>query len=313
MNTHTLTQHLADYIAHIEAIHQSPVHRRQLRFGVLRTLRWLEETHGVVRAEQLSGVHLDGWFRHVSTRHTRKGFPLKVTSVSKQGQCDRAFFGWLAQRGILPASICEALPQVKLPHTLPTSVLTHAQMVRLLDKADTQTPMANQFRTMMELLYTSGMRIAELLALDVVAPDLDHGLIRVLGKGQKERMVPIGATACRFLYNYIKCIRPMLQREVGQTALFLDEAGHRMPYHTFRRLLGSVVEKSEIHVNITAHTIRRSCATEMIRGGAGLWIVGEQLGHTNVETLKHYIKLTAVDLKKSHAKHHPRERDRDAR
>jgi site-specific recombinase XerD len=86
-----------------------------------------------------------------------------------------------------------------------------------------------------------------------------------------------------------------------------------MPYHTFRRLLNAVIEESGIKINVTAHTFRRSCATEMIRGGANLWMVGEQLGHANVDTLKHYVKLTAVDLKKSHAKHHPRERDYRAR
>ena len=313
MNTPTLIKRLDDYLAHIEAIHQSPVHRRQLRFNVLRTLRWLAETHGVVRAEQLSAVHLDGWFRHVSTRRTRKGVPLKSTSVSKQGQCDRAFFGWLEQRGVLPTGICEALPQVKIPHLLPTSVLSHAQMVRLLDKSDTQTPMAYQLRTMVELLYTTGMRISELLGLDLGAMELDHKLIRVRGKGEKDRVVPVGVTACRFFENYLKGIRPLLQREAGQTALFLDGSGQRMPYHTFRRLLHAVVEESGIKINVTAHTFRRSCATEMIRGGANLWMVGEQLGHANVETLKHYVKLTVVDLKKSHAKHHPRERDRDAR
>jgi integrase/recombinase XerD len=313
MKTLTLTQRLDAYLSHARAINQSPVHIRQLRFNVLRTFRWLESTHQVICAEQLTAVHLDGWFRHVSTRRTRKGLPLKATSVSKQLQCDRAFFAWLEIKGAVPTGISEALPQVKMPYLLPTSVLDHSKMVRLLERTKTDTPKMYRLRTMMEVLYSSGMRVAELLGLDLESLDLGNLLVRVMGKGEKERVVPIGVTAGRFLEGYLKGIRPLLQRTPGQTALFLDESGQRMPYHTFRRLLNAVIEDSGIKINVTAHTFRRSCATEMIRGGANLWMVGEQLGHANVDTLKHYVKLTAVDLKKSHAKHHPRERDYRAR
>lgn len=313
MTTATLSRRLDAYLVHATALNQSAVHVRQVRFSVLRTLRWLETTYQITRAEQLTPVHLDGWFRHVTTKRTRAGLPLKATSVSKQLQCDRAFFGWLEKSGILPAGSTEALPQVRLPHLLPTSVLAHAKMVKFLDSVKTDTPTGYRLRTMLELLYTSGLRAAELIGLDLDALDLPNLLIRVVGKGGKERVVPIGATSGRFLANYLKGIRPLLQREPGQVAVFLDDRGARMPYHTLRRLICAARLEAGLPGSVTAHTFRRSCATEMIRGGANLWLVGEQLGHANVETLKHYVKLTAVDLKKSHAKHHPRERDRDGR
>jgi integrase/recombinase XerD len=310
MNTPTLAQRLDAYLAHIEAIGQSPVHRRQVRFSVLRTIQWLEQIHQIQRAEQLTSVHLDGWFRHLSTRRTRKGLPLKATSVSKQFQCDRAFLLWLEKQGVIPTGISEALPSIKIPHLLPTSVLNHSQAVQVLKSVRPDTPSAYRLRTMLEVLYSSGMRAAELIGLNLDSVDLSHLLVRVWGKGSKERMAPLGVTAGRFVEGYLKGIRPLLQREPGEIALFLDDNGRRIPYHTLRRMIVSAKVGSGIQINTTAHTFRRSCATEMIRNGANLWLVAAMFGIENVETLHHYVKLNASDLKKSHAKHHPREKDR---
>ena len=307
----TIFDRLDDYLAHTESIQQSVLHRRILGFNIRRTLRWLETTHGVVRAEQITPQHLDGWFRHISARRTRKGLPLKITSVSKQLQCDRVFVQWMEKTGVVPVGLHEALPSVKVPDLLPTSVLDHTKMVRLLDGLEKLTPEGHRRKAMLETLYSSGIRIAELLTMNTDSIDLDKSLARVMGKGSKESVVPIGATARRLVENYLKGIRPLLLREPGEMALWLDRFGERMPYHTFRRDLLAGVAESGLKQPITAHTFRRSCATELIRSGASLWHVKDLLGHSSVETLKHYVRLTIVDLKKTHAKCHPRERDRD--
>lgn len=309
----TLQDRLADYIRGAEARNQSPVHLRCLRFNVLRTLRWLEECHGVTRAEQLLPQHLDAWFRHVSTRRTRKGVPLKITSVFKQIQTDRVFVMWLEKTGAVTTGLHDHLPFMKLPQLLPVSVLDHRKMTRLLDGMEALTPEDHRRRAMMEVLYSSGVRVAELLGMDTESVDLESGVVRVLGKGSKERVVPIGITARRLVESYMKGVRPLLMRVTGQTALWLNRAGERMPYHTFRRELKAAVEESGIQEPVTAHTFRRSCATELIRAGANIWHVKDLLGHENVETLNHYVRLTAVDLKATHKKCHPRERERNDR
>lgn len=309
----TLLDRLGDYLRHAESRNQSPVHMRCLRYNVQRTLRWLEETHGVVRAEQLTPEHLDGWFRHVSTRRTRRGLPLKITSVSKQLETDRVFVLWLEKNGACPVGLHEFLPSVKLPQLLPVGVLTHEKMSRLLDGLDGLTPDDHRRRAMMEVLYSSGIRVAELLGMDTGSVDLEHGVVRVFGKGSKERIVPIGITARRLVETYLKGVRPLFLRAPGQTALWLNRSGERMPYHTFRREIKAAVADTGLKEPVTAHTFRRSCATELIRSGANLWHVKDLLGHENVETLNHYVRLTAVDLKATHKKCHPRERDRDAR
>ena len=143
---------------------------------------------------------------------------------------------------------------------------------------------------MLEVLYSTGIRVGELLGLNVTDVDLDNATAVVLGKGNKQRVVPIGKTALRLLESYLKAVRPFLLSRADEPALFLNHAGQRMPYHTFRR----------------------SCTTELIRAGANLYHVKELLGHEDLETLKHYTKLTIEDLKATHARCHPREQEKPA-
>ena len=122
-------------------------------------------------------------------------------------------------------------------------------------------------------------------------------------------MVPIGKTALQYLESYLRAVRPLLVKDSGEKALFVDSMGKRFPYYTFRRLIKACAKKARLEVCVTAHTFRRSCATELLRGGANMYHVKELLGHESLETLKHYAKLTITDLKATHAKCHPREKD----
>jgi site-specific recombinase XerD len=113
----------------------------------------------------------------------------------------------------------------------------------------------------------------------------------------------------RHLESYIKAVRPFLVREATEPAVFLDRSGKRLPYHTLRRIIQRHTQACDVEVAVTAHTFRRSCTTEMIRGGANLYHVKELLGHESLETVKHYTKLTIEDLRKTHQKCHPREKN----
>lgn len=304
----TLRQQLDDYLAYARSLRRSPVHLRMLRYSVLRTLLWLEEHQGVTKANQLAPRQVTTWIKVVAARRTTKGIPVKQCTVAKQLDADRTFFTWLEHEGLVPASIPSAFPRIKLPDFLPTSVLTHGQMVRLLERIDVTGPAGYQLRAMLEVLYSSGVRIAELLGMDLDAVDLANATARVHGKGDKWRIVPLGRTAVRFLEGYVKGVRGLRLREPEERAIWLGRDGHRLAYHVFRRELVEMVRDAGLPVVVTAHTFRRSCATELVRGGANLWHVKDLLGHENLETLKHYTRLTIVDLKKTHARCHPRER-----
>jgi integrase/recombinase XerC len=298
-----------DFLSHMEFCGRSPHTIRMLRHCVGHTLRWLEETQRVTGPDQLNRGHLELWVKTVQARRTTKGLPRQLNTLIKQYETDRVFIQWLEKRGALPAGLHETLPRVKQKNLLPTSVLTHEQMEQLLSRTDITTTDGFQLRAMQEFLYTSGVRIAELLGLNLDSVDLVARTARVIGKGQKERMVPFGLTAHDFLEAYLTGIRPLRLRDPFETALWLDRQGSRMPYHTFRRDLIEVVDAAGLDDDVRPHTFRRSCATVLLRGGANVWYVKDLLGHERVDTLDPYLRLLIDDLRKTHAECHPREKD----
>jgi integrase/recombinase XerD len=137
--------------------------------------------------------------------------------------------------------------------------------------------------------------------------DFGNATAKVLGKGRKERIVPVGRTALQYLEGYIRAVRPMAVGTSGERAIFVNGGGKRFPYYTFLRLLHVTARRAGLPANVTPHTFRRSCTTELLRGGANMYHVKELLGHESLDTLKHYAKLTINDLKKEHQRCHPRE------
>jgi site-specific recombinase XerD len=306
----TLSEHLDAWLDQERAHGRSATHLRATLYGARRWLRWLGETHAIATPDRLRRETLEAWQLHLACRSTRKGVPLKPSSINREVESVRAFLAWLAGRGLVPSSLLAALSYVAQPKLLPTSVLTHAQMRRALATLDGSTPEGIRDRAMLEMLYSSGLRAAELLGLDVRDVDLDNATALVMGKGAKQRVVPIGRTALRHLESYLKGVRPfLLKTNPAQPALWLNGRGERVLYPVLLRRVHEHLKNAGLPATVTPHTFRRSCTTELIRGGANLWHVKELLGHENLDTLRHYAKLTIADLKKTHAKCHPRERD----
>ena len=316
MNAKTLDEILAELLAHMGARRFSRYTVRQNRCGIGLFLRWLREAHGVRTPDRLRRAHLEGWQKHVAGE-TLRGRPLKPRTVNKRLETLRNLLKYLGERGYAGRSLEEAVEYVKEPQVLPGSVLAHAQARRMLERVATDTPAGYRNRVLLELLYTSGIRAAELLGLEVEHVDFANGTARVMGKGEKERVVPIGRTALGLLENYVKGVRPFLLRPAlsavdghpAQQALFLDEQGRRLPYHTLRRIVHAAARAAGLAENVTPHTFRRSCTTELLRGGAGMYQVKELLGHASLDTLQHYARLTIHDLKQEHQRCHPREKD----
>lgn len=305
----TLHEWLADYLAHAAALGKSPVYLRTVRFQALAFLRWLLESHQVATADLLRREHLDAWTKHLAAHRTAKGLPLKPRSVNKQIESVRGLLHWIGVRGIVPAALVDALIYVNEPQFLPTSILPHAQVKKLSAKIDTTDAAGFRDRAMIETLYSTGVRAAELCGLDVADVDLGNATAIVTGKGNKQRVVPIGKTALRLLESYLRGVRPFLIKKPGERALWLNRNGERVAYAVLLRRMHEHADRLDLPVTVTPHTFRRSCTTELIRGGANLWHVKELLGHEDLDTLHHYTKLTISDLKKTHARCHPRERE----
>jgi integrase/recombinase XerD len=307
MNSTALAEILVEFLEHLRARRFSPCTLKQNRYGIGNLLRWLEG-RGVRTPDQLRRAHLEDWQKHVAGLAVR-GRPLKPRSVNKRIETAKNFLRYLGARGYAGRQLEEAIEYVKEPKVLPGSTLSHVQARRLLEAVAADTPAGLRNRAILELLYTSGIRAGELVGLDVGHVDFPNATARVTGKGSKERVVPIGRTALALLENYVKGVRPFLVREPAEAALFLDDQGHRFPYHTLRRMIHATADRSGMAVNVTPHTFRRSCTTELLRGGAGMYHVKELLGHESLDTLQHYAKLTIHDLKKEHHRCHPREKD----
>jgi integrase/recombinase XerD len=306
----TLAEHALDHHDRLRSLQYSPATLITSCSNVRSFLRWLEHTYQVRTPDQLRDKHFDQWLKYLSARSTAHGYPLKPRSINKQIENVRGLLKYLAQRGFLSGKLLDVLVFVKVPSLLPTSVLTHAQMKKLLAQIDTTSAAGYRNRTMLELLYSTGLRLSELLGIDVHDLNLDQGTVFVRhGKGNKQRVVPIGKTALRYLESYLVAVRPFLVRDPKERALFLDYWHKRPSIHFLGRFLSRYAKRAGIEIPVTPHTFRRSCTTELIRGGANLYHVKELLGHERLDTLKHYTKLTINDLRKTHARCHPRERD----
>lgn len=304
----TLADLLETYTDHLRAVGMSANTVRGSVYNVRSFLRWLSVHHQIHTADRLRRSMCDDWQKHLSAWRTTKGRPLKPRSINKQVECVRGFLKHLVRQGYVQAALVESLQYVKEPKTLPTSVLTHAQVKKLLGVIDTGSPEGYRDRTMLEVLYSTGIRVGELMGLNVEDVDYHNRTMIVTGKGDKQRVVPVGKTALRYLESYTKAVRSFLLRDCGEKALFLDHNGHRLKHYIVARRLARYADRARLDVHVTPHTFRRSCTTELIRSGANLYHVKELLGHESLDTVRHYAKLTIADLKETHAKCHPRER-----
>jgi site-specific recombinase XerD len=305
----TLDDLLEDFIEHCQVLNFTPRTIRDYTLQLRRELRWWEQRYDIRTADRLGREHIEAWLRYTTTHRTPKGLPMRIKTVHLRVAILRSFLKHLNQAGYICMDLLDALVYPKGEQLLPASVMTHAQVRKLMNRVNTGTPLGYRDRAILELLYTSGIRAAELLGLNVGDVDIKHATARVLGKGRKERVVPIGKTALRYLETYLVAVRPFMTRDdPNDPALFISYQGERLTYTGLRGLVHRYADPLGLDVPVSVHTFRRTCTTELIRGGANVYHVKELLGHESLDMLKPYTKLTIQDLKKTHEKCHPRER-----
>jgi integrase/recombinase XerD len=202
--------------------------------------------------------------------------------------------------------------QPKLPRSLPHPMAVD-EVVRLLEVPDVATPVGLRDRAILEVLYGAGLRISELVGLDVDDVDLDEGFVRVLGKGGKEREVPLGTFARDAVTAYLTRARPEFASKASRAALFLNQRGGRLTRQSCTRLLAACVAAAGIERHVTLHTLRHSFATHLLEGGADVRVVQELLGHASVATTQIYTLVTKDHLREVYYTSHPRARRRASR
>lgn len=219
----------------------------------------------------------------------------------------RSFFAFLARRGVLPRSPAVGLRTVKRERRLP-KFLRDDQVEALLAAPDLATPLGLRDRALLETLYASGMRAGELTALSLPDIDYDEGFVRVIGKGDKERIVLLGRPAVLALTRYLRHGRPQLADKVPKDtgALFLNKDGGRLSGRSVRRMFDRYCHAASGALKITPHTLRHTFATHLLAGGADLRLVQELLGHASLATTQMYTHVTTERLQKVYSEAHPR-------
>jgi integrase/recombinase XerD len=222
--------------------------------------------------------------------------------------CIKKFFAWLKREGEIVYDPASEIEFMKVPKRLPKQALTVREVKKIFSVIDTGTLLGYRNRTMLELFYSSGIRRKELRFLKVKNVDFEEGFLRVIGKGDHERVVPLGKAACRYLETYLKGVRPHLLGSYESDLVFFGRYGKAFTNPPLDKMLQGYVQKAKLTKPVTFHSFRRSCATGMIRNNANVMHVRQMLGHTSMEAIQSYIDLTIVDLKKAHQKTHPREK-----
>ncbi len=230
---------------------------------------------------------------------------LSATSIKLEAVALRIFFRFLTARARIQADPAEKLPLPRLPQTLPQP-LSQPDMAKLVAAPTGDSPLEIRDRALLELLYACGLRIAEACSVRLENLDEEGGVIRVTGKGNKTRLIPVGRAALEALKFYLTNARPKLVSPKSGGEIFLSVRGHALTPARIWQLVRHYAKISGIEEAVHPHQLRHSFATHLLAGGADLRIIQEMLGHASIATTQIYTQVDRGQLKSVHRKFHPR-------
>ena len=229
-----------------------------------------------------------------------------ATTVARKVAAIRSLFNFMVTEGIIKANPIQDVRSPKIGKSLPKPISISQVRLLLEQPSKVSTPEAKRDRAMLELLYASGMRVSELVSLNLGDVDLENGYVRCLGKGSKERVIPIYEQAALVVKEYIEETRTQLVHKADEQALFVNLRGDRLTRQGFWQILKGYAKAANLEIEITPHTLRHSFATHMLNGGADLRSVQELLGHANISTTQVYTHLTTEHIRRTYEQSHPR-------
>jgi len=273
--------------------HSLSNYRRDLR----QFMQWLVGQAG--DPAQTTRAHLYDYLAH---QH-QKG--LSATTVARQLSALRGFYRWMVDQQHMAENPAALIERPKTPQTLP-STLTEAEVEALLQAPDTEDPLGVRDKAMLEVLYASGLRVTELVSLTTAQVDLRRGVVRIVGKGNKERLVPLGEEALDWLQRYLHAARPLLPGAANNGVVFPGPSGKHLTRQAFWYRVKQLAQQADIQKPLSPHTLRHAFATHLLNHGADLRVVQLLLGHSSVSTTQIYTHVASERLKKLHSEHHPR-------
>jgi integrase/recombinase XerD len=276
----------------------SPRTAEAYRADLLR-LATFATTKGARRPVDLTARLLRDYVYHL------KDIGLAAASIRRNVSAIRTYFRFLIGDGILAADPTERLEMPRRWRALP-EVLSVEEVQLLLETPTFDDPLYFRDKAMLELAYGAGLRVSEWISLGTRDLLLDDGLVRVFGKGGKERLVPIGRSAIGSVAIYLRELRPRLERGAGKGTLFLNSRGTPLSRMGAWKILRRYVEAAGIEKHVSPHTLRHSFATHLLEGGADLRAVQEMLGHVDISTTQIYTHVDREYLRQVHKQFHPR-------
>ncbi len=231
---------------------------------------------------------------------------LTSTSVSRYASSVRGFFSYLKQQDYIKNNPTSNLPSTKLSRNLP-SVLSFNEIEKILDKPNTKNNLGLRDKAILEVLYSSGLRVSEAINLKISDLFLEDEVIRVIGKGSKQRIIPIGSSARKWIKEYLIKVRPLLQKRMkSENLVFLNSKGSRLSRMAIWKIVKKYCNEAGIDKEVHPHTFRHSFATHLLEGGADLRAVQEMLGHSDISTTQIYTHIDREYVKQVHRDFHPR-------
>ncbi|HMO46265.1 MAG TPA: site-specific tyrosine recombinase XerD [Rubrivivax sp.] len=259
--------------------------------------RWLQAQH----ERSLQQARESDLLAYMAERHAGT----RATTANRRLSVFKRFSRWALREKLIDADPTLRLQAARQPLRVP-KILSEAQVEALLAAPDADTPLGLRDRTMIELMYASGLRVSELVGMKTVYLSLDEGALRVTGKGAKERLVPFGAEAHAWVRRYLAEARAAILKGQASDALFVTARGGPMTRQMFWKLIKQHALRAGIHAPLSPHSLRHAFATHLLNHGADLRAVQMLLGHADISTTTIYTHVARERLKQLHARHHPR-------
>ena len=292
---------LEDYITILRVEKNlSPKSIEAYKRDLTRYIDFLQEEKDINNLEEISPKHIRGFIRVLNDAH------LAPASITRSFSSIRSYHSFLSGENLVQQNPSQLLDAPKPSRKLPV-VLAVEEVNKILGVIDTAKPLGRRDLAILEVLYSAGVRVSELCDLRMIDLVLDSDMIRVTGKGNKERFVPIGPRAQECINNYLKFDRPTLsKKDKNLGKIFLSRNGRPLTRMTVNIILKKWAQVSGLKKKVSPHTFRHSFATHLLEGGADLRVVQEMLGHVDISTTQIYYDMDREHLKEVHRSFHPR-------
>ncbi|MDR0549222.1 MAG: tyrosine recombinase [Deltaproteobacteria bacterium] len=292
-------RYLDFYLAHLRVERNYSKHTLEAYGRAIRGLLSFLEGEGVLDLSALTKSQLTSYLAILTEERS-----LSPRARSLHLSAIRGFCGFLVEENLLSDNPAAQLPGPKLPKSLPKALGTE-EIATLVSAPDINTPLGLRDRAMLELTYATGLRVSELLSLTLGQVNLDEAWLRIFGKGQKERLVPIGQTALELLKDYLSLTRPLFLKPNSGSTVFLTHRGRPMSRQFFWRRVSELAQSLGLSL-VSPHVLRHSFATHLVEGGADLRAVQLMLGHADLTSTEVYLKTSSRRLRAVHDRYHPR-------